>query len=227
MAVIPARSGSKGVKDKNIRKILGKELLGYAIDFAKKLEVDSIFCSTDSPVYADIAKSHGADVPFLRSKEAARDTAMEQDILEDLYNKFDEHSIAYPDLFVWLRPTFLFRDIAAVKECIKKMVDDPSLTACRVVTETESRLYTGDNGMLKPDFNDNGASMARRQDVPTKYKVYNTDVFRGNPKNCGPNFLGNAVGYVVAGKLSGIDIDDETDFLIASHLLKGLGHEYL
>ena len=220
--VIPARSGSKGIRDKNIKKILGKELMGYSIEFAKTLSLDRIICSTDSEKYAKIARKYGAEVPFLRAGYASVDSAMEEHILHDLYDKFDEHSIEYPDLFVWLRPTFIFRDMNAVKECIRRLKEGGGLTACRVVTEAESRLYLGQNGILKPAFDDNGRSMVRRQEVGTRFRVFNTDVFRGKPKNCGPTFLGNNIGYVVADKLCGVDIDDETDLLLASHLLASL-----
>jgi len=226
IAIIPARSGSKGVPNKNIRKVAGKELIGYAIEFAKKLPVDRIICSTDSEEYAQIARTYGAEVPFLRSPEASGDTAMEQDILKDLYEKFDKHGIEYPDLFVWLRPTFLFRDAEAVQECINQLIRDPSKTASRLVVEAESRLYHDENGLLKPSFDDKGKSMVRRQDVGKKYRVYNTDVFRGKPKNCGANFLGDRVGYVIADKLCGVDIDDEEDLFIATHIVESLHHEH-
>jgi len=226
IAIIPARSGSRGVSNKNIRKVMGKELFGYSIEFAKKLDVTRIICSTDSSDYAKIARRYGAEVPFLRSGYASSDTAMEEDILKDLYDKFDQYKISYPDLFVWLRPTFLFRDREAVKKCIRKMVNDPSLSACRVVTAAESRLYRGKEGILEPDFDDHGRSMVRRQDVEKKYRVYNTDVFRGNPKNCGPAFLGDKVGFVEADGLSGFDIDNEADLAIAEGIMNMLGEKY-
>ena len=71
-AIIPARSGSVGYKDKNIKKIDNKPLLAYSIEFAKELKcVDRIFCSTDSQKYANIAIKYGAEVPFLRSVESS------------------------------------------------------------------------------------------------------------------------------------------------------------
>ena len=68
-AIVPARSGSRGLPDKNIKVLAGKPLIAYSIDFAKRLGVDRIFCSTDSKEYACIAKTHGAEVPFLRPKK--------------------------------------------------------------------------------------------------------------------------------------------------------------
>mgnify|MGYP000956410186 CR=1 FL=1 len=81
-AVIPARSGSKGLPDKNIKIIDERPLIDFSIVFAKKIpSVTRIFCSTDSKEYAAIARTCGAEVPFLRSQEAASDNAMEQHIL--------------------------------------------------------------------------------------------------------------------------------------------------
>jgi len=225
-AIIPARSGSKGLPNKNIRKIASKELIGYSIELAKKLPVNKIICSTDSEEYAEIARRYGAEVPFLRAPFASHDQAMEQHILQDLYDKFDQHGIEYPDIFVWLRPTFIFRDIEAVNKCIERMIDDETLTACRLVVEAESRLYYDEGGILKPNFDDGGKSMIRRQDIGKKYRVFNTDVFRGKPKNYKEDFLGNKIGYVVGDKLCGVDIDDESDLLIASHIIESLPHEH-
>ena len=219
-AIIPARSGSVGVKNKNIRLINGQPLMSYSIQFAKALGVDRVFCSTDAEEYATIAKQYGAEVPFLRSDFAASSTAMEQDILVDLYQKFEEHNIPQPDILVWLRPTFVFRSLADVQKCIDQLKNDSSLTASRTVCESEGRLYKVENDILVPSFDDNGKSMMRRQDFGDRYKVFSTDVFRSDKKNTTDDFLGRKVGAVVTNKLCGLDIDDEFDFQIVENVLK-------
>ena len=218
-AVIPARSGSVGLKNKNIKLLGDKPLIAYSIEFAQKLQVDRVFCSTDSEEYAEIAKKHGAEVPFLRSDEASSSTAMEQDILADLYSKFQEHGIEQPDLFVWLRPTFVFRNLADVKKCIQLLIDNPDFTAARTVCESESRLYSIIDDELIPSFKDGGKSMIRRQDVGIKYKVFSTDIIRSANKNTGDDFLGRKVAAVVTNKLCGLDIDDEMDFKIVESIV--------
>lgn len=219
-AIIPARSGSRGVPDKNIRKIAGKELIGYSIDFAHSLEiVDRVLCSTDSKEYAAIAQRLGAEVPFLRSAYAATDTAMEEDILVDLNQNFNRCGIEKPDIIVWLRPTFLFRSKKLVDLCIERLIQDRKLTACRVVCEAEARIYMGENGLLKPLFDDHGASMIRRQDVRKAYKVFNTDVFWFPKRKVSKKFLGDRIGYEVADKICAFDIDDEIDFKIVEAVL--------
>ena len=68
IAIIPARSGSKGLKDKNIKELNGKPLIAYSIEAAlESKQFDKVFVSTDSQVYADTAMKYGADASFLRS----------------------------------------------------------------------------------------------------------------------------------------------------------------
>ena len=88
IAIIPARSGSKGLKDKNIKNLCGKPLLSYSIRAAEESKVfDEIMVSTDSERYAAIAKDYGASVPFLRSNATSSDTASSWDtVLEVLDN---------------------------------------------------------------------------------------------------------------------------------------------
>ena len=67
VAIIPARSGSKGLKDKNIKLLNGKPMIAYTIEGAIKSKIfDDIIVSTDSEIYAEIAERYGAEVPFLR-----------------------------------------------------------------------------------------------------------------------------------------------------------------
>lgn len=171
-AIVAARSGSKGLPDKNIRPMAGHPLIAYSIAFAQALRCDRIICSTDSERYAEIARTYGAEVPFMRSEQAASDSAMEQDILRDLAQKFPAHGIDMPDLIVWLRPTFVFRDLAAVRLCIDALHQNAAWTAARTVCESESRLYKIEpSGKLTPNFEDHGKSMIRRQDVGDRKSV--------------------------------------------------------
>jgi len=220
-AIIPARSGSKGLPDKNIRPLAGHPLLSYSITFAKALGVDRVICSTDSEAYAEIARRYGAEVPFLRSDFAAADTAMEEDILRDFADQFPRHGIPAPDLMVWLRPTFPFRDLAAVQKCIEVLKEKPDFTAARTVCESESRLYSLEGGVLLPNFDDMGKSMIRRQAIGTRYKVFSTDVLRFRPDAINDDFLGRKVFGIEVGKLCGLDIDDSEDFDIIEAIAKG------
>lgn len=220
-AVIPARSGSKGLPNKNIRPLAGRPLLAYSIDFARRLpSVSRVFCSTDSEYYAEVARAHGAEVPFLRAPEAAADTAMEENILGDLRIKFAEVGIEEPDIIVWLRPTFVFRSIEDVESCIEVLKQNPSWSSARTVVRAENRLYHIENDRLIPDFSDAGRSMMRRQDMPVSYKVFSTDVFRFKSNAFGEDFLGRNVYAVETNNICGLDIDDFFDFEVVRNILE-------
>jgi len=89
LAIIPARSGSKGVKDKNIKLLEGKPLLSYTIQAAIKSGIfDEIMLSTDSTEYADIAIKYGASVPFYRSEETSLDSASSWDVVKEVLKEY-------------------------------------------------------------------------------------------------------------------------------------------
>ncbi len=222
-AIIPARSLSKGLPNKNILEIGGKPLLAHSIDFAKKLpSVTRILCSTDSCEYSRIAQEFGAEVPFLRSPEAASDEAMEEDILRDLRRKMIEHKVEEPDIVVWLRPTFVFRSVEDVEKCVGVLKTRKSLSAARTVTKSENRLYHIESNQLVPAFNDRGKSMIRRQDMKDSFRVFSTDVFRFKDNDFNDDFLGSNVFAVETNKICGLDIDDRFDFELVKCVLERL-----
>lgn len=90
IAIIPARSGSKGLKDKNIKMLCGKPLISYSIECAiQSGKFDKVFVSTDSQKYADIATEYGADASFLRSEETSTDSAGSWDVVREVIQKFE------------------------------------------------------------------------------------------------------------------------------------------
>ena len=105
IAIIPARSGSKGLPDKNIRPLNGKPLLAYSIEAALASGLfDTVHVSTDSERYADIARQYGADEPFLRSAEASSDTASSEDAIREVLRRYEEMGQRF-DAFMLLQPT--------------------------------------------------------------------------------------------------------------------------
>jgi CMP-N,N'-diacetyllegionaminic acid synthase len=109
VALIPARSGSKRVPDKNIRPLNGHPVMAYTIAAALQSGIfSSVIVSTDSERYADIARYYGAEVPFLRPPELAGDVSPDIEWLEYTLKRLEEDSRRY-DCFSILRPTSPFR----------------------------------------------------------------------------------------------------------------------
>ena len=120
LALIPARGGSKGIKDKNIRPVAGKPLIAYSIEAGKNCEyVDDVVITTDSERIKAVAEEHGAWVPFLRPDELASDTATTLDAVLHAVNTLKEMGKEY-DILVILQPTSPLRDSADLSGALEK-----------------------------------------------------------------------------------------------------------
>lgn len=134
LALIPARSGSKSVIDKNIRDVAGKPMLAWSIEHAKASRlIDRVIVSTDSEKYADIARSYGAEVPFLRPREYATDTSTDLEVFTHALKWLDENEGYRPDIVVQLRPTYPKRNPGDIDRMIEMLLADPLADAVRSV----------------------------------------------------------------------------------------------
>jgi len=135
-AIIPARSGSKGVPDKNIRLLGGHPLLAWSVAAAKKSRfINRVLISTDSGEYAAIAAKYGAEAPFLRPAVLAGDKSSDRDFFIHALEWLQEHENSVPDIWVHLRPTTPLRDPALIDEAIARFINDPHATSLRSAHE--------------------------------------------------------------------------------------------
>lgn len=105
IAIIPARSGSESIKNKNILLYKKRPLLYHSINTALKIKfIDRVIVSTDSKKYAKLSKKFGAEVPFLRPKSISQSKSLDIDFIKHCYN-FLKKERYYPDIIVLLRPT--------------------------------------------------------------------------------------------------------------------------
>lgn len=120
LAIIPARSGSKRIKDKNIIEVLGRPLFYYSIIQALCSKfIDRTIVSTDSKDYARLAQEFGAEVPFLRPAELSQDESIDFAFVEYTLKNLDEKF----DLVVHLRPTCPARETGLIDSFIEEFVD--------------------------------------------------------------------------------------------------------
>lgn len=130
LAIIPARSGSKGLPHKNIRPVAGHPLLSWSIAAARRSRlVTRVIVSTDSPEYAEIARRYGAETPFLRPAELARDHSLDVDFLRHAVGWLEKNEGYRPDLLVHLRPTSPARDPAVIDQAIEAISADEAATS--------------------------------------------------------------------------------------------------
>ena len=142
IAVIPARSGSKGVPDKNIRNLAGKPLIAYSITAAKNAGlIDRIIVSTDSEKYADFAREYGAEVPFIRPNKYSKDDSTDYDFVKHLLDWLADNEGSTPDYIIHLRPTTPLRDSSVLDNAIEKFMNNVEATSLRSAHEMSETAY--------------------------------------------------------------------------------------
>jgi CMP-N,N'-diacetyllegionaminic acid synthase len=142
IAIIPARSGSKGVLDKNIKLLGGHPLIAYSITIAQMVHgIDRIIVSTDSEKYAMIAGNYGVDVPFLRPKEISGDNAGDYDFIKHALDWLHENDKYQPEYIVHLRPTTPLREVCYIEAAIEAIKNNNDATALRSVQEMTVSAY--------------------------------------------------------------------------------------
>lgn len=142
VAVIPARSGSKGIKDKNLQCINGHPLIAYAITSAKlSSKIGRVIVSTDSDKYAKTAKQYGAEVPFLRPAEISGDTATDLEFMQHILKWLSIHEQKIPEYFVHLRCTYPARDVSVIDKAIEMLVNNSCATSLRSAHKSSFTPY--------------------------------------------------------------------------------------
>ncbi len=145
VAIIPARGGSKGVPDKNIRILAGYPLIAYSIIAGRLSEtIDRVIVSTDSEKIADIARRFGAEVPFLRPAQYASDVSGDIEFVAHFLDHMSEMEGSVPEYMVHLRPTTPGRDIAVMDEAIRMCKDDReccSLRSAHLASESPFKWF--------------------------------------------------------------------------------------
>lgn len=222
IAIIPARSGSKGLKDKNIRLLNGKPMLAYSIEAAIKSRVfDCVYVSTDSEIYADIGRKYGAEIPFLRSEQLSTDTAKSWDVVLDALFRYENLGKQF-DMVTLLQPTSPLRDAEEIRNAYEEYKDKKAKAVVSVCEMEHSPLWSNTlpeslsmDQFVKP--RDNQA----RQSLQTYYRIngaiYMVDVmFLKQDKNI---YRQGCFAYIMDGKKS-IDIDAQMDFDMAEMLMK-------
>lgn len=228
LAIIPARSGSKSVVDKNIRKINGKPMLAYSIEHAKQSKlINRVIVSTDSETYAEIAREYGAETPFMRPAEYATDTSLDLEVFEHALSFLEREEGYVPDIVVQLRPTYPIRNVSDIDRIVTMMLEDPSIDSVRCVAPAKEIAYKmwhkEENGRLQPIMKDikECYNMPRQQLPKVYYQNACIDAIRTEVITKGHSMSGdNIIGYEMD---ENFDIDTEEEFLRAETYLKIAG----
>lgn len=216
IGVIPARSGSKGIPDKNIKLMAGKPLIAYTIEAALESNIDKVVVSTNSEVIARISQKFGAEV-IMRPEELACDDSPTIDSLHHVINSLKE---VY-DLVFTLQPTSPLRKCIHINESLTLFAESDADSLVSVVEVPHNylpqKLMNYDGLYLQGDL-----KIKPRQSMSTLYARNGAAIYISNIERLKEQVLfGKIIPYFMT-KHESIDIDDMEDWIIAEALLKGL-----
>ncbi len=219
---ICARGGSMGVPGKNIRLLCGKPLIGWTIEQALASGVaDEVFVSTDSEEIARVARSFGAQVPFLRPAELATSTAGKLPVIQHLVEWVEAQSGAVSSI-VDLDPTSPLRNITDIQTCF------------RMLDETTDVVITGYLADKNPYFNmvelkANGfyervcqpdKEVFGRQSAPEVFAM-NASIYAWHRRSLSSSLWNSPnIRLHIMPRERSIDIDHEIDFDLVALLMK-------
>ncbi len=225
VAFIFARSGSKGLPDKNIKIFNGKPLIAWSIEHALSVKrVDRVIISTDSEVIAKIGKEYGAEVPFLRPPELATDNSPEWLSWQHGLKYLENSDEGLPDLMLSIPPTAPLRD----SNDLDKIIDEYQKGKTDIVIAVTESHRSPFFNIVKEDvggyvnlFESDKEGINRRQDCPKTYDM-TTVGYAVSPSfvlNKKSIFEGR-VRKVIIPKERSIDIDSLLDFEIAEFIFQ-------
>jgi N-acylneuraminate cytidylyltransferase/CMP-N,N'-diacetyllegionaminic acid synthase len=222
LGLIPARGGSKGLPGKNIKVLGDKPLIAWSVMAAKQsLFIDRVVVTTDDMAIMDTAQAYGADVPFMRPKELATDSAKMMDVIEHTYRWFSEHDKKY-DYVVLLQPTSPFRTARHIDEAIELLYKRRAKVVLGVTALEHSPLLAN---KLPADGNMNNfyassLQTLNRQEMDTYYRL-NGGIYVADFEYLVKNrvWIGADTYAYIMDKKASVDIDHMEDFLFAQTLL--------
>ena len=226
IAFIFARSGSKGLPGKNTRILGGIPLIAHSIKQAKEVKrIDRVIVSTDSAKIKEIAVDHGAEVPFMRPKELASDTASELDAWRHAIKELERMDGACPEIIISLPATSPLRIPSDIDRALDRY-NEGDVDVVIGVTPAHRNPYFNmvnfdNNGHVHIVGNQVGG-VERRQDAPEVFDI-TTVVYVANAKyilNCTSLFAGS-VGAIQIPQERSIDIDTPYDFEVAKFMMPG------
>lgn len=224
LAIIPARGGSKGIPDKNIRSLGGKPLLAYTAEAARASGIFSrVILSTDSEKIAEVGRSVGIEVPFMRPPELASDSAPTLPVLQHAARFMT--GIAGPfDVVCTLQPTTPFRDLDALKRAVEALAADSTADSAVAVSRVPAHMSPDyvmkiEDGALQP-FLEGGAKITRRQDARPAY-VRNGEFYftRMNTLMEGDSIYGKKCLAIITPDRLSVNLDTLEDWKLAELLV--------
>lgn len=227
LAIIPARSGSKGVIDKNIREINGLPLLAYPIIAAKGSKyIDYILFTSDSKKYIDIAKMYGAQAPFKRPPELSSDNSNRSDVILHALNFMEDRLNLTFDALIYLEPTSPLTTSQDIDESLEYFYQE-NLQSLVSISESHTHhpeysvVFKNDSSLIKPFLKENFKDLIINRQGLTPVYFFDGSLYISTTKSFKKEkefYHENTHGIILNGNKSP-EIDEEVDFKIVELFL--------
>ncbi len=223
LGIIPARGGSKGVKEKNIKNLSGKPLITYTIESALKSNLSQVIVSTDNLKIKEIAEKFGANVPFIRPEDLSGDSSSSLDVAIHALKYMERANFVKYDAIMLLQPTSPFRNSEDINKCIELLKENNQVDSVISVVDVGSNhparmKYISNNLLIDPPFCEVKENQNRQELEPmyirngviylTKSKTIKERSFKGK----------KSLAYLMTSAKS-INIDTQFDFDLCEWIL--------
>ena len=232
LGIIPARKGSKDVKNKNLKKLGGKPLIQHTIEEALKSKINKIVVSTNNTKIIKLAKKLGVEAPFKRPENISKSNSHAFEVYRYTLKWIIKNQNYIPDYLCILYCTTPFRNYSVINRCISE-IKKKKLDWVFSVNEMEHHPYRGmvvkNKNKIVPLFDKKNTFLwGNRQELPKIYRfnggvmIARTECILNNLEYNIDNlkFKKTKVGYVEMSKKDSIDIDEPIDFELANFLMK-------
>lgn len=218
LAIIPARGGSKGLPGKNLRELAGKPLIVWSIEHALgTAAITDTLVSTDCPEIAEVARTAGAEVPFLRPAELATDTAPTEPAMLHALRTLEEARPTY-DMIALLQPTSPLRRPDMTARAIAQLRAEKA-DSLLSVTESHAFFWRNEPARACYDY----LNRPRRQDIAPEDRVYRETgslyLTRRNLLVQERNRLGGMITLFETSEEEGFEVDSLADFRLLETLM--------
>ena len=222
LIIIPARSGSKGIPDKNIKLLGDNPLIAWTAQAIQNARLGNCIAilSTDSELYANVGREAGLHVPFIRPPDCANDTASALAVIDHALQWFKDKYDYLPEQVMWLQPTSPFRSSAIIEQALAMMAQRQadSVIGCKEIHRDLTTLFRTQDGFLTALSEER--VQTRRQDVEPLLTpngamyLCKTSVLRGKR-----SFYSERTLPLVMDAIMSLDIDTPTDWAMAEALV--------
>jgi N-acylneuraminate cytidylyltransferase len=228
VALIPARSGSKRVPDKNIRPLAGHPLMAYSIAAAVQSKIfKAVIVSTDSDRYADIARHYGAEIPFLRPAEFAGDTSPDIEWVACTLDRLCKDGREF-DCFSILRPTSPFRLPGTIQRAWQEFLTQEGVDSLRAVEKCQQhpgKMWVVRRNRMMPLLPMGPAEQPwHSSQYPSLPEIYvqnaSLEIAKTHVIFEDRTIAGNVLMPFFTKDFEGLDVNSEYDWQLAEHMVQ-------